>query len=233
MVRNSLVVSEPKKFLGPGDFPQAFFIGILCLVGALSFSILSFRTSSSDLGGYRFIPPKDIDHLVQGNRSVAADSIWIGLIQDFSYCEREVAKQRCAAQGWAFQMAMAVSHLDPSFRDLHFIAPLMLTIVVNDIEGASALFDRAVELFPTDWNILYSASYQALIEEKNQLKAGNLMLRAAKNGAPRWLYEAAHKALLKGGNRQDAEEILESMEKSGLLTPPMIDRMKQRAQQSQ
>lgn len=64
---------------------------------------------------------------------------------------------------------------------------LALTVIISDYAGASIIFDRGVENFPTDWQLIYRAAYHALYEERNFAKAGELYLRAGQNGGPEWL----------------------------------------------
>jgi hypothetical protein len=154
--------------------------------------------------------------------------LWIGLIQDFSFCEKEVASHVCVSEGWAYKMAITISHLDPHFRALHFNAPLMLTVVVNDIGGASKLLDRSVELFPGDWQILYTAAYQALVEEKNKNKAATLFLNAARSGGPKWFYDASVKLYTEGGEVEVAHSVVQSLREKKDIDSKLLETMEER-----
>ena len=181
-------------------------------------------------GEFKFVPPQNIEHMVLGQQIAMADFYWISLIQDFSFCEHEMAKHRCVAQGWAFKIAMAISHLDPNFREAHLDSGIMLAVIVNDIEGASLFFDRAVELYPTDWTLQYAAAVQAITEEKDKVKAAKRFEAAARNGAPQWMYEAAHRFYAEAGDSSTALKLYEEMEQAGVISKEILQHMRDRLQ---
>lgn len=167
---------------------------------------INFIQSSSEI---KFIgPPVGIEHFSFGYNEVVADLLWMRSLQDFDFCEKKIDNINCTGNSWMFRMIDAITNLSPHFRMPYATGSLSLTVLVNDIKGASVIFDKAVKAFPNDWPILYRASYQALIEEKNNEKAAGLMLRAAQNGGPQWLYEASARLYSEEGKMAVAEGIL-------------------------
>jgi len=192
-------------------------------IGPVLFCLLSFGFSvwsaQSALHTFRAKdlfskPPPNIEHFSFGFREPIADSLWVRVIQDFTFCESPKGDKLCRGQDWVYWMLSGISNLAPEFRLPHLVGPMMLTIIVNDIQGASLLFDRAVILFPKDWQILYAASYQAVFEEKNHAKAGDLVLAAAKNGGPTWLYDYANRLYFDAGKKDNAVELMDYVEKN-------------------
>lgn len=160
-------------------------------------------------------PPKLIGSFALGYNEVVADAMWLRTIQDFDYCERRQNNEidpnafRCE-RGWVFTMIDAITELAPNFLQPYESGALMLTVVVNDIEGASVIFDKGVSRFPNYWPILYSASYQAMVEEKNLSKAASLLDRAAQHGAPAWTRSLASRLHQKEGQLDLAKAVLEN-----------------------
>lgn len=189
---------------------------------ALSFllSIVLFLYSSFSINGKvgeikdLIPPPPNVEHYSLGFSPQIADVLWIRAIQDFDYCENEIAKQRCQGNSWLFKMLDAITRLDPQYRMPYAMGALALSIVISDIEGASQLFDKSVVQFPRDWKILYRAGYHALIEEKNELKAAERFDQAANFGAPAWLKGLAGRLYNKAGRVEDVERLINEMSSS-------------------
>lgn len=161
----------------------------------------------------RFVaPPQNLRHLHFGFNEVMADLFWLRAIQDFDYCENQLAQNLCAGKGWLFRTLDLVTDLSPQFRMPLATGPLALSVIISDIEGASLLFDKAVKRFPQDWKIAYRASYHALYEEKNETKAAALLLQAGQHGAPQWVYSLAARLYSENGRRDLALGILAGTE---------------------
>lgn len=130
-----------------------------------------------------------------GTDSQLADMFWLRFLQEIEqYNELKIAKQNLCPDGlssWHFQLINVAMDLDSKFYEMISIAPLVISITISDSKGASVLFDKAVGFFPNDWRILFQASYQAQLEEKNYKKAADLLFRAGKNGAPKWVFSLA------------------------------------------
>ena len=158
-------------------------------------------------------PPKTLQYFTFGYNEIVADALWLRTIQDFDYCEtRPVGvynpKFFKCTNGWVYQMIDTVTELAPRFRIPYISGGLLLNVVVNDIPGASKIFDKAVLQFPTDWSILYNAAFQALSEEKNEAKAAALLRSAGLYGAPAWTISLAARLHQKAGQLEFARSVL-------------------------
>lgn len=176
-------------------------------------------------------PPAGLVHFHFGFRHAFADSLWVRSLQDFDYCEHEKARHLCQGRGWLFQTLDLVTDLDPKFRMAYSAGGMALTIIVNDMEGASRLFDKGVRQFPKDWVLLYKAAYQALQEEKNPEKAAALMERAAQNGAPDWVYVLSGRLYTNAGRQELAVRVLQEMQ-SLALGEKFQERLRQKLQEA-
>ncbi len=166
-------------------------------------------------------PPVAIEKFVFGYDETVADMLWLRLLQDFYICEEVedgIARKPDAPErehsachfGWVFKMVNAVTTLAPKWRQPHSVGPLMLSVVVDDREGATAIFERAIERFPNDYNILFNASYHFIWMDKNPQRAAELLVRAARGGGPQWFYSLAGKLYSEAGRIELAEKVLKS-----------------------
>lgn len=208
--------------------------GLLLL--ALSFFLAALSLGSFDLGKPRarspFLAPPHVQHFTFGHREQVADSLWLRSVQDFDYCEQEVAKQTCRSTGWLFRMLDLITDLAPDFRMPYATGGLALTVLVNDFSGASRIFDKAVVRFPKDWPILSRAAYHALYEEKNKEKAARLLEQAAKAGGPSWYYMLAARLSSEEGDLAFLENLIAQLESESSPDPLLIKGLKDRLEKA-
>lgn len=202
-------------------------VPIIIAVAGLSITRLDIEKIEVSKQRELLSPPKDLQYFTFGYRHLFADLLWIRSLQDFNYCEKLIKTNFCQGQGWLYHMLDLITDLSPHFRMAYSAGGVALTIIVSDIEGASKFFDKAVERFPNDWQILYKAAYHANFEEKNRLKAGHLVERAARNGGPFWIWSLAANLYTEGGERTLAMKLLEELEEKK-YDPTVINRMRKR-----
>lgn len=172
-------------------------------------------------------PVKYQNKLHFGFANIMADLYWLRVIQNMDYCENETSKSynpgigvdkilkaelnpsRCQ-KGWVFQMLDLVTDLAPRFRKVYRIGGEMLSVAVDDREGAKIIFDKGLRQFPDYWELLYSASYHYLFEYQNPEKAADLLLQAANVGGPFWFRQMAGTLYSRAGRLVMAEITLKS-----------------------
>ena len=179
------------------------------------------------------LPPSTLKYFTFGYSELVADTIWLRTIQDFDYCENKIERVRARNEapdwrcdhGWVFHMIDTVTELAPRFRDAYLSGGLFLSILVNDISGATTVFDKGVARFPSDGKINYYAGYHALIEEKNEKKAAGLFEAAVRNGAPAWVAGLAANIYKKEGKLEISKQIIiETLDRSP--DPAVADHLK-------
>jgi tetratricopeptide (TPR) repeat protein len=106
-------------------------------------------------------------------------------------------------------MLDAITELTPDFRVPYSAGAIALSVLVDDREGATKIFEKAVARFPDDWVILYRAGYHFLFEVNDPVRAQDLLVRAARQGAPPWVYSLASRLASKEGQTELAVRILE------------------------
>ncbi|QDK47507.1 hypothetical protein DOM22_13920 [Bdellovibrio sp. ZAP7] len=147
-----------------------------------------------------------------------ADMMWIRAIQDMDYCDTLAGTVSgvsiCVSNSWLYKMIDAITNLSPSFRAPYAVGSLALTILITDVDGATKIFEKAVSKFPTDWPILYRAAYHYMYEVKDNKRAADLLIEAAKHGAPAWTRSLAGRLYSDSGNLDLAENLLKDMRES-------------------
>lgn len=145
------------------------------------------------------VPPAMIEYFTFGFDELIADIFWIRSIQNFEFCGGGFSEQgfstnlqkeiQMCKKGWIFQMLDAVTRVSPRYKIAYTRGAIMLSVVVNDLDGADFLFRRGIEVFPNDWYVNYSAAYHFAIEMNDKASAARAVEAAVKagNGAPSWL----------------------------------------------
>ena len=87
----------------------------------------------------------------------------------------------------------------------------MLSVLVDDRTGAQKIFHKGLDFFPKDWELLYRAAYHEMFELQDAETSKSLMLRAAQNGSPPWVYSLAAQLFSRTGQAAFALTILESV----------------------
>ncbi len=182
-------------------------------------------------------PPEHIEHMTFGYQDLVADSLWLRLLQDFGVCQvyegvdseastsipLEVEtenlhitnpRNQVCDNSWAYKMLDAITKLAPRFRMAYVAGGTALSILVEDYEGASIIYDRGLKQFPTDWSLAYRAAYHFLYDKKDFNRAAELLVLAEKNGAPDWLKALASRLYTETGQLLLALSLLESYRES-------------------
>ena len=156
-------------------------------------------------------PPPHLEHFAFGYKEILADTLWIRSLQDFDYCDTQIAKKICRNNSWLFQMLDAITNLSPHFRMPYAVGGLALTVIISDIDGATKIFDKGVKAYPSDWPILYRAAYHYLYELNDKKRAAELLTEAGNNGAPSWVFSLASRLYSDSGKVELAKTVLEQM----------------------
>lgn len=187
---------------------------VLVVVGFLSFTATALFPKPSQVERVKYLnpPPEMIEHFHFGFGDSMADSFWLRWIQDSDYCQTYIEpvkklevvpdvfktdsllanpRHKVCDNSWSFKMLDTVTKLAPKFAMPYLTGAVSLSILVEDFEGATVIFNRAIDNFPNEWPILYRAAYHFLYDKKDLPKAAELMDRAAKQGGPVWLSSLA------------------------------------------
>ena len=164
---------------------------------------------------FYFAPPEIISQFSFGFSEIYADILWMRLLQDIDFCSSTKGlplydgktKYQCE-KGWSYKMTSAITELAPRFLAPYEISGSIMSIIMGDRLGAQKIYDKAVQRFPGNWRIHFSAGYHYLMELKEEEKAAPLLIRSADLGGPFWLYALAAKTYGKIGKLLLSKEIL-------------------------
>ncbi|MCY4321839.1 MAG: hypothetical protein OXC37_05525 [Bdellovibrionaceae bacterium] len=187
-------------------------LSIIC-VGSLFFFEPQFKKKSNKV--FYFAPPEIIKYFSFGFEELYADILWMRLLQNVDFCSSKKGlpiydgetKYECE-KGWSYKMTSAITELAPRFLAPYEISGSILSVIMGDKLGAKKIYDKALKVFPNNWQLHFSASYHYLVELKEEEKAAKLLIKTADLGGPLWLYALAAKTYKKKGRLLLAKEIL-------------------------
>ncbi len=192
---------------------------------------------------FLYPPPELIEHFGFGFHESLADSFWLRWIQDSDTCQTYLKpveffdtdkkapldtwvspRHKNCDNSWAFKMLDAVTKLAPKFKMPYQAGAISLSVLTEDYEGASVIFDRGLAAYPNDWNIAYQAAYHEMFDKKNFARASELLVRAHSLGGPAWLPLLAARLVSKEGQIELGIRILENY-RAGLKDEPRSERL--------
>lgn len=193
---------------------------------------------NTDIKTVNYAPPNGIKYFLLGYNDIVADSLWIRILQNPDECEMNrspVAGPRTGVnrianckQGWVYHMLDAATDIAPKFRAPYEYGPLFLSVLVDDVEGATLFFEKALRRYPKDWLINYQAATHYMRETGDLKRAAELYETAAKNGAPKWVYALAANLYRKSGQAFAAKMLLEHFLKRAPKDFKFRDRIEKR-----
>lgn len=207
------------------SYLPGFFLGVFAIV---LLAISQLHIPQTYTVERRLIPPPPrIEHFTFGYQEVTANMLWIRALQDFDYCDSEIAKNVCKNNSWLFLMLDAVTNLSPHFRIPYAAGALALTVIITDVDGATKIFEKGIKAYPNDWPMLYRAAYHYLYEVNDKKRAAELLIAAGKNGAPSWVFSLAGRLYSDSGKVDLAKSLLEQMIREK-QDPTLIERVRQK-----
>lgn len=132
--------------------------------------------------------------------------------------------------GWVFNMIDTITDLAPKFELVYSLGATVLSIVVDDREGARLIFEKGIRQFPDDWSLSYRAAYHYLYEIKEPRRAAELLEHAGRKGAPPWVFSLAARLYTDLGRAELGITILEDALKRDYKGHG-VDKIKQRLDQ--
>ncbi|MCB0379489.1 MAG: tetratricopeptide repeat protein [Bdellovibrionales bacterium] len=212
-------------------------LGRLILIAALIASVAShdlswFSGLPKELSRFQ-VPPKQMQYYHFGYADLTSSSLWVRLLQDIEICQnqreqkglesldankdvlgqvlkRELPQSRCHL-GWTYKMLDVITDLDPTFFMAYYVGGTFLSVLVDDREGAQRIYEKGLHFFPDQWKLLYAAGYHELFEMQNPEKAAELLEKAGRRGAPKWVYALAARLYTRTGRALYAKSILEAV----------------------
>ena len=212
-------------------------LALLCFMFATALFLFEPQIAKKNKDHFYFAPPQIIKYFSFGFSDLYADILWMRLIQNIDFCSSKKGipvydgktKYQCE-KGWSYKMTLAITELAPRFLAPYEMAGAIMSVIMGDKLGAKKIYDKALKMFPQNWQIHFSASYHYLVELKEETQAAKLLIKTADLGGPFWLYALAAQTYKKKGQLLLAKEILkQALEKdpTGKYKPAFKIRLKQ------
>lgn len=168
------------------------------------------------------LPGPELKNFTFGYDEIIADTTWLQALQNFTTCEQDRGGSSYSPTGARmgldripacshsrlFYLLNLVLELAPRFKFVAEVGPTVLSVVVDDIDGASELFLKAIRLYPNNWIILSRAGSHFALEVEDRSLAAQLFIRAVENSAPTWMALYASKLWEKDGQKELGKRIL-------------------------
>jgi hypothetical protein len=190
----------------------------LC-IGALIIELCKPSVSLVEKVNLRRVPPPPgLERFAFGYQETMADLLWIRILQDIDLCENvpdgrvkgteERGSKAACNKGWSYQMLDRITALAPPWRLPYHTGAVILSVMVDDDEGARLILEKGMAQFPSDYNLHYLAAYHYIYEVKNPKRAAEALMVAARNGGPPWFYSLAARLFNDEGQREIAINVL-------------------------
>ncbi len=171
---------------------------------------------SSDKNTAVYIAPSAvIQRFHFGFNEQLADLFWIRALNEIDVCDKKAENGKCRSKSWLYRMLDLISELSPRFRMPMAVGPISLSVLVDDIDGASLLFVKASERFPDDFTMHMKAGYHFLWEVKDEERAAYYFHLAGKTGGPTWAYGLAARLYERNDIGEYVDQIAQELASDG------------------
>ena len=102
-----------------------------------------------------------------GYKRLISSIIWINTILD---SDLEHYKNH-DYNSWMFIRFNTISDLEPKFYENYSFGGVYLSVIKDDLEGATTIFNKGLRIYPRDYNLLKDANYHFVFEVKNYSRA--------------------------------------------------------------
>jgi tetratricopeptide (TPR) repeat protein len=202
---------------------------VIMFIYLLSSNIYNFEKSNNLSSKKLYLPPPENLRLITfGYKENFADSLWLNWTQNSDVCgkekiprdffEKSFSGYKAKNKGtldlnlgysredrkvcdlsWSFLMLDAITNLAPKFRYAYITGATILSVLVEDHQGAALLYEKGLTMFPWDWKLHYGAAYHYLFELDDIQRAAILLRKAAELGGPEWTLSLASKLYSRAG----------------------------------
>lgn len=189
---------------------------ILFAVAFLSVSIVANKTNEKP---FLFISKQDsslnfnntlLTYFNLGLKRIISSSLWISTIleSDIDHYKRR------DLNSWMYLRFNTISNLEPEFYENYSFGAPYLSIIKDDLEGASLLYKKGIKQFPNDYDLLKNAAFHFYFEVKEMDLAYELLKKINSSpGKSPTMTGALARLQAQKGNLQEAFVILLDIQK--------------------
>jgi tetratricopeptide (TPR) repeat protein len=146
-----------------------------------------------------------------GLKRLMSASLWISTILE-SDIDHYKGKDH---NSWMFLRFNSISMVDPNFYENYLFGGTYLSIVKDDLPGASTIYHKGLKIFPNDFELLKSAGFHFYFEA-NDKKSAFPIYQKLKELSPNnpYIIATLSRMVAAKGNLQDALDILNQLQLS-------------------
>lgn len=132
-----------------------------------------------------------------GNKRLISDVLWT---QTLLQSDLEQYKKK-DLNNWMFLRFKTISDLDPLFYENYLYGGQFLSVIKDDLDGASIIFEKGLNLYPDDYQLNYFAGFMYYFE-KNDFQQGLAKMGKIQfhSKAPVYFPSIVNKLKLESGN---------------------------------
>jgi hypothetical protein len=158
-----------------------------------------------------FARTEKIKYFHFGFNESLADTFWVNFIQILGTCHYEdnkISNKDCNYSE-SYDRLNTIVNLAPKFELPATRGPKLLSVIEDDIKGASKIYDLTVSRFPKNLQALISAGAHFATEENNSDKAAEIFKKAGEiEGSMFWLNTLSAKLYSEAGKKEIALTML-------------------------
>jgi tetratricopeptide (TPR) repeat protein len=98
-----------------------------------------------------------------GNQRLISSVLWIQTLLESD--QEQYHKQDLGS--WMYLRFLTIAKLDPKFYENYLFGGIYLSIVKDDLTGAADIFERGLQIYPTDYKLNYHAGFNYYFEQGN------------------------------------------------------------------
>lgn len=155
-----------------------------------------------------------------GQKRFISKMIWIRTLID-----SDVEKVREDENSWMFFNFKSIHFLDPMFLFNYIFGALYLSVVKDDLNGASFMYDKASKIYPNHFHLNYYGGIHYLFEIGNKKKALSFLNRVKDHPkAPRYLKSIIARIYADKNDLKASYLLIQSSLKDTSLSPVLIEK---------
>lgn len=141
-----------------------------------------------------------------GQKRLLSSLYWVSTILDSDidhYKNKDL-------NSWMFLRFNTISLLEPLFYENYQFGGPYLSIIKDDLEGASILYDKGLAVYPNDYSLLFNSGFHYYYEKRDLNKAYPILAKLkAHEKTPQYMISSLARIESERGNLNDSFVILQ------------------------
>lgn len=146
-----------------------------------------------------------LDFINLGHKRLLSSLFWVATILESD----EVHYKSKDLNSWMFVRFNTIRKLEPNFLPTYTFGGPYLSIVKDDLDGASFLYNKGLEIYPNNYGLLKNAAFHFHFEVEDRIRSRELFNRIVKiPGANKALFPTLARLETENGNLDFAFKLM-------------------------